>query len=97
MATEQELKSVIEGMHIAGASALGAIRMLAELALHECDRGPGKLSGELIVKALEEISARADDAESCLDYEAEKLGLNNEARDKRRQSRIDALNGRASA
>ncbi|MDO5289879.1 MAG: hypothetical protein Q4F13_09650 [Pseudomonadota bacterium] len=94
MATEKELKSAVESMYHVGGDALAAIRMLAQLALHECDRGPGKLSGHLIVRALEEISIRAGDAEDGIDYEAEKLGISDTPRFMQRQARACALSGR---
>ena len=94
MASENELKGTIEGMYVIGTSALRSIRMMAELALHECDRGPGKLSANLVILALEEISFRAADAENCLGADGESQGVGDGAGMLRRLSRAAALEGR---
>jgi hypothetical protein len=70
-----QLRSTIEDMFIVGCDALRAISTLARLALHECERGKGKVSAALVIGALRDIRYRADDADSCLGCDAERHGL----------------------
>ncbi|MDR0273981.1 MAG: hypothetical protein LBI48_01300 [Burkholderiaceae bacterium] len=70
-----KLRLTIEGMFIVSASAVGAIRTLAKMALHECERESGKVDASLIVDALNDICCRAEYADNNICYEAEQWGL----------------------
>ena len=87
-------RSAADGMHAVGTDACAAIEMLAHLALHEIDRGPGKLDGVLIVRALGEIAYRAGDAYNCLASAAESVGLTHDDDHLRHLTRAAALEGR---
>jgi hypothetical protein len=81
-------------LHVIGADALSAIEALARLTLHEIDRGPGKLDGMLIVRALAEIAYRAGDARNSLACTAERVGLEHDDDHMLRLTRGAALEGR---
>ena len=90
-----DYRSAAADMHAVGTDAFAAIEMLARLVQHEIDRGPGKLDGMLIARALGEIAYRAGDAYNCLASAAESVGLKHDDDDHLRHlTRAAALEGR---
>ena len=89
-----DYRSAAVGMHAIGIDAFAAIEMLARLVQHEIDRGPGKLDGVLIVRALGEIAYRAGDAYNCMASAAESAGIAHDDDHLRLLTRAAALEGR---
>lgn len=89
-----DYRSAAVAMHAIGVDAFAAIEMLARLVQHEIDRGPGKLDGVLIVRALGEIAYRAGDAYNCLASAAESVGLTHDDDYLHHLTRAAALEGR---
>ena len=92
--TAPDYRSAADSMHAVGTDAFAAIEMLAHLALREIDRGPGKLDGVLIVRALGEIAYRAGDAYNCMASAAESAGIAHDDDHLRHLTRAAALEGR---
>ncbi|CAM5783000.1 hypothetical protein ACFOHU_06855 [Ottowia pentelensis] len=89
-----DFKAAADTLYTLSADALGAIEMLASLALSEIDHGPGRLDGALIVRALSEIVYRASDAGNGVSCAAESVGLAHEDDQLRHLTRAAALEGR---